>query len=177
MGFVGNSQTFFSGASGILNKTDMADKFELLNDAVLVAGRDITVHLKPSRSNCTDANCKYNSFYKSYIGVNNQICEACRGQGFVIEPRWTIYRANIRWTNRAFDDGGGRLQEPTSEGFGKIGVDFVRTKTDISSFSDLRDSIGATIDDEQVELIQEPRKTGFSGRLMNVVTWWRKINR
>lgn len=145
-------------------------------DTVLTGlGRDITIHLPPSKSPCTDVDCKYNSTYQRYTGTNGKICETCRGQGFLVESRQTIYIANIRWTAEPFNESTG-VQEKFPAG--RVGVNFVRTKTVATSKDHIRESIGATIDTTNVELFREPRQTGF-GRdpLLYVISWWKVVNR
>lgn len=177
MGYVGNSQSFMTGASGIIGTTAQQDTFQTAIDSVMVGlGRDITLHLPPSKLPCTSPDCKYNSFYKRWVTTTGQVCESCRGNGFVMEPRYTTYRANIRWTNEPYNYGT-NTQETEAQQFGRIGVDFCRTKLVIAAYGHIKESIGATIDGINVELFDEPRKTGFGNRLMYTVAMWKVMNR
>ena len=175
MAIIPNSQSFGLLASGqIINlKTD----FQTNIDTVLVSlGRDITVHLPPSKSACPDVTCVYNSTYQRYIGTNGKICETCKGQGFLVENNQTIYIANIRWTNEPFNESTRNIQEVFEPG--RLGSNFARVKTVASSKAHLRQSIGATIDGVNVELFREPRHTGFGAApLLYVISWWKVVNR
>jgi hypothetical protein len=173
MAIIQNNQAFIPLPSGQLINSLTTFKNQI--DTVLTGlGRNITLHLPPSKSPCLSVNCKYNSTYQIYTGINGKVCESCRGQGFVIETRQTIYIANIRWTNEPFNEGSNSIEkfEP-----GRFGVNFVRTKTVDSSFEHINTSVGATIDGVNVELIRQPRHTGF-GRapLLYVVSWWKEVN-
>ncbi len=174
MGLINNLQSFTTGASGVVNASAKA-RFKRAMDIVLVdLGRDVTMHLEPSRTACADPNCAYDSFYKRYLGNNGQVCQSCRGQGFTLEPRFTIYRANIRWTNEPYNNESSEIEEQQS--FGRLGADFVRTKMVQVAFDDIKDSIGATIDNINVELFEEPRFVGF-GDLLYTVAIWKVSNR
>lgn len=145
-------------------------------DTVLVGlGRNITIHLPPSKGPCPDITCKYNSTYQRYIGTNGKICETCKGQGFLVEGRQTIYVANIRWTSEPFNQATNILEKFPA---GRVGVNFVRTKTVASSKDHVRESIGATIDGNNVELFREPRTTGFGASpLLYLISWWKVVNK
>ena len=54
---------------------------------------------------------------------------------------------------------------------------YVRTKTVIQSFNHIQESLGATIDGVKVKLFQEPRKTGWAGTDLYVITWWERANK
>jgi hypothetical protein len=175
MGQISNSQSFIAGASGVLGTTAQQNTFKRAIDSVMVGlGRDFTIHLPPAKSPCTSTDCRYNSMYERWIGANNKACEACRGQGFTLEPRWTVYRGNIRWTDEAFNES--TTTKELNE-VGRIGQNFVRTKTVYSSLSDVRSAIGATIDGIDVLLHNEPRVTGFGDRMLYVVTFWKVANK
>lgn len=151
---IGNSQSFIAGASGIVGGTTMQDMFQTAMDGVMVGlGRDVVVHLPPSKSPCASSDCIYNSTYQRYIGRDGKICETCRGQGFVLEPRWTVYRANIRWTDEPYNEARNPQEkyEP-----GRLGQDFVRTKFVAAAFDHIKQSVGATIDGVDVELFEQP---------------------
>lgn len=175
MGLISNSQSFYPGASGSVGGTALENTFRSAMDGVLVGlGRDITIHLPPTKNACVSSDCTYNSTYDRYIGTNGKICETCRGQGFTIEPRWTIYRANIRWTEEPYTESKSSAEpyEP-----GRLGQNFVRTKLVASAFDHVKQSIGATIDGVDVELHEQPRTTGFGSQVLYTVCWWKVANR
>jgi hypothetical protein len=170
-----NTQDFVSTASGVLDSTAVAAQFHESMDVVLLTcGRDIIVHLPPTKSRCISSDCVFNVTYKRYINIYGQVCENCKGEGFVVEPRWTSYKANIRWTDEPYNESRS-IQE--SQSFGRIGADFVRTKTVLTSFDHIKVSQMATIDGLNVQLHEEPRYTGFGGSLFYVVAWWKKVNK
>jgi hypothetical protein len=131
------------------------------------------LHLPPQKSSCPGA-CKFNSAYKKFIGTNGQLCRECKGSGFLLEPRQTLYRANIRWTDEPLDKSNRTGQNTTA---GRVFTSLVRTKTVIESYDDILKSIGATVDGEPVKLFNNPRKTGFGNKLMYVVTFWEITNK
>jgi hypothetical protein len=177
MGYISNGQSFMAGASGVIGTSVQQDAFQTSIDAVLVGlGRDITLHLPPAKAPCTSADCKFNSFYKRWVTTTGQPCESCRGNGFILEPRYTSYRANIRWTNEPYNQGNSQ-QEADYQQFGRVGVDFCRTKMVVAAYDHIKESVGATIDGTNVELFDEPRKTGFGNRLMYTVAMWKVANR
>lgn len=170
-----NAEAFVPSASGALDTAIIADQFHEAMDIVLLTmGRDITLHLPPTKSRCLSSDCVFNSFYKRYVNAAGQVCENCKGEGFVIEPRYTVYRANIRWADEAYNEARS-IQE--SQPYGRLGVDFVRTKTVATSFDHVKQSQMATIDGLNVQLHEEPRYTGFAGELFYVVAWWKKVNK
>lgn len=171
MAIIPNAQSFPTLPSG--NLINLASTFKNTIDTVLTGlGRDITIHLPASKNPCPDVACVFNSTYGRYTGSSGKICETCKGQGFIIETRQTIYIANIRWTNEPFN----QIEEISVAG--RMGVNFVRIKTVASSKTHIRKSIGATIDDVNVELFREPRHTGFGKEpLLYVISWWKVVNR
>jgi len=175
MAIVPNAQSFPTLPSGTL--INLASTFQNQMDTVLTGlGRDITIHLPSARNPCPDVTCKYNSTYQRYTGSNGKICETCKGQGFIVEPRQTIYIANIRWTSEPFNESSRNIQEKFPPG--RLGVNFVRIKTVASSKNHIETSIGATIDGVNVELIRDPRHTGFGRNpLLYAISWWRNVNR
>lgn len=175
MAEISNNQSFIAGASGIVGGTVLENQFQTAMDGVLIGlGRDVTVHLQPAQTPCTAPGCTFNPFYQRYTGSSGILCEVCRGQGFVNEPRWTIYRANIRWTDEPFNEAKS-IQERHEPG--RLGQNFVRTKMVADAVDHLRESVGATIDGIDVELHEEPRLTGFGSRLLYTVAWWKVANR
>lgn len=176
MTLIGNLQSFTAGASGIIG-AGAQQQFKRAMDTVMTdLGRDITVHLDPAKMDCTDPDCAYDSFYKRHISVNGQVCQTCKGQGFIYEPRQTIYRANIRWTDEPFNLSARGLPVEDGLEFGRFGVNFCRTKTVESSFNHIKGSIGATIDGINVELVENPRYTAF-GNILYVVSIWKEVDR
>lgn len=174
MAIVQNNQSFSPYASGYALDA-LITPFKAATDAILLdLGRDVTIHLPPSKQKCSDPTCKFNSFYKKFTGPTNKLCELCKGQGFILEPRQTIYRANLRWTNEAFNEA--RNINERHE-VGRIGQNFLRMKTVADSMTHIRQSIGATIDTIDVELFEEPRYTGFGRNLLYVISWWKVVNR
>ena len=175
MAIIPNAQSFPTLPSG--NLINLKPTFQNQMDTVLTGlGRDITIHLPPSKSPCPDITCKYNSTYQRYIGTNGKICEVCKGQGFLVENNQTVYIANIRWTNEPFNQSTRNIEEIFE--VGRLGVNFVRTKTVASSITHIRTSIGATIDGFNVELFQAPRHTGFGiNPLLYTISWWKVVNR
>jgi len=176
MAIIPNNQSFSVNASGVVLSSLVGDFKTSMDTVILGLGRDITIHLPPTQNPCPDITCKFNSTYQRYIGTNGKICETCKGQGFLIETRQTVYTANIRWTNEPFNENTRNTEEIFPPG--RLGVNFVRTKTVNVSRDHVRQSIGATIDGTNVELVREPRDTGFGpSPLIYVVAWWRVVNR
>lgn len=174
MSIIGNLQTFVAGSSGVINTTDQI--FRKSMDTVLNdLGRDIQVHLAPAKSPCPSSDCRFDSFYKKYVSANGGMCSACKGTGFYLEPRRTIYKANIRWDDKAFNESASS-EEPVNMQLGRLGVNTVRTKTVAASFDHIKQSVGATIDGIDVELHNEPRYTAW-GSVLYVVTYWKVVNR
>lgn len=175
MGQISNNQSFIVGASGLVGGTSALNQFQTAMDGVVLGlGRDVTVHLSPAQMECTATGCTFNPFYQKYATPSGSLCETCRGQGFIIEPRWTTYIANVRWTEEAYNES--RTTQEAHEP-GRMGQNFVRTKMVVAAFDHIKESIGATIDGVDVELHEEPRKTGFGSRLLYTVAWWKVANR
>ena len=174
MPLINNSQSFHPSASGTAIAA-MANEFQECMDSVLLgAGRNVTIHLPAGKSPCPSVTCVFDSVYKRYIGVNGILCEVCKGQGFIIEPRYTVYMANIRWANEPINQQSKSIEELYSPG--RLTVNFARTKFVASAFDHVKESIGATIDGRNVELFQEPRQTGFGESILYTVCWWKAIN-
>lgn len=172
MVIISNNQSFHASASGSL-VTSLTDTFKQQMDSVMLGGRDITIHLPPIKIKCTSG-CKYNSTYKRYMGNNAAICKDCKGDGFTKEPRQTIYRANIRWTDEPLDASTNTGQDTVA---GRIYQSFVRTKTVIESYDHILQSHGATIDGIHCTLWNDPRVTGWNGNLYYVISYWQKANK
>lgn len=161
------NQSFSSYASGLI-PPGLGTIFKENMDAVVYSmGRDVSINLKPAKSPCL-AGCVFNSFYKKFTNATNQICSDCRGEGSVNETRQVAYKANIRWMNQPYDDVGQPVR--TSE-------NYVRTKMQVGAFDHIKESIGANVDGTNIELFQEPRKTGFMSQLLYVVAIWKVVDR
>ena len=175
MAIILNNQTFNPSASGDAIQ-GLTDDFHAAMDTVLLGmGRDVIIHLPPAKSPCPSPDCVFNSFYKRYMGTNEKVCEACKGQGFVVETRQTVYLANLRWTDEPFNESRRNIEE--KQAVGRMGQNFLRMKTVASSHDHIRQSIGATVDTINCELFEEQRYTGFGGQLLYVVSWWKVVNR
>lgn len=169
-----NAQTFATAASGALDQTSLASQFrEAMDTVLLTCGRDVLLHLPPTKSPCVSDDCVYNSFYKKFVSQAGKVCETCRGEGFTLEPRHTTYKANIRWTDEPYYGRDGKEQVEA----GRIGADFVRTKMVKEAFNHIKEAKGATVDGLNVELLEEPRLTGFAGSLFYCVAWWKIAGR
>jgi len=172
MGEVSNNESFHLESSAT-RVSNLQDIFKREMDTVLRGGRDISIDLPPARTECPSS-CRYNPTYKKYQGDNGAICQACKGQGFIMDPRFTTYKCNRRWTNEAYDKPRNTGQETAG---GRIVGNFVRVKTVIDSFDHIEQSIGATIDGIKVKLYKEARKTGFGNELYYVVSWWQRMGK
>lgn len=172
MTIVPNSQSFSSAASGMaLDNLESVWKDGI--DAVLLGlGRDVTIHLPPTKSDCPDPDCRFNSSYKRFVSSNGSICRSCAGQGFLMEPRQTVYRANIRWTDQPI--AGANFEE--SELAGRMVQNYARTKMVAAAYEHILQAVGATIDGINVELFEEPRYTGFVNTHY-VVAIWKRVER
>lgn len=172
MGNVSNNQSFSANSNGSL-LSGLVAKYKTAMDTVLQGGRNITIHLPPQKADCPGG-CRYNSTYKRTVGVTGALCDVCGGQGFLYEPRYTIYIANIRQTEEDLNSSDGNKQSTTA---GRISQKLVRTKTVIESYDHISGSIGATIDGEEYKLEIDPKKTGFGGTLLYVITYWKKMDK
>ena len=174
MGQVTNNQTFLV-SSGVITTT-VVTKFRIAMDKILISGPEVNIDLKPGRTKCPAVDCKFNPPYNKYMGTNNAICRSCKGQGFIFEPRWTVYKCNRRWANEPIE-GAFKNQGRQATVAGQIYGNFVRIKTVVQSFNHIQQSIGATIDGLKVKLFQEPRITGFGGTNLYVISWWERANK
>lgn len=176
MSIIDNLQEFTSGASGVIGSSADAI-FKRAMDTVMVdLGRDIIVELPPGKSDCPDVGCTYDSFYERYMSSTGAVCSTCKGQGFVYEPRRTVYRSNIRWTNEPLNLNRFGSANESNMDFGRRGVNFVRTKTVAASKDDINNSVGATVDGIKVELYERPSYTAF-GNTLYVVAFWKVVER
>jgi hypothetical protein len=170
MAIVPNNQNLNPSLPGLFAAVQPA--FKRAMDSLLSGGGSITLDLPPTRSVCPGG-CRYNGTYKVYMGSTGELCQECKGAGFLYEQRQTTYACNRRWTNEPLDQNetGGK-DTPA----GRIYGNFVRTKTVIESFSHIQESLGATIDSSKVKLYREPRKTGLGDQLYYVIAWWERVN-
>jgi hypothetical protein len=172
MAIVPNNQSFDPLSSSALVPA-LVSQFKIAMDTVLQGGRNITIHLPPIKSACP-GNCRFNSSYKKFMGTNGGLCPMCRGEGFMLEQRQTIYMANIRQIKEPFENSEVDGQESNA---GRVSEKIVRTKTVIESYDHVLSSIAATIDGEPYKLWMDPEKTGFGGTLLYVVTRWKKMDK
>lgn len=168
MALIQNNQSFNAGASGIV-LSSINSLFKNKMDTVLLGGRDITLHLPPEKTVCPGS-CKFNSTYNKYIGLDGKACRTCKGEGFILEHRYTIYKANIRWINESLSDvrGGG---EDTPAG--RLQENLVRIKTQSSAINHMNQSLGATIDGISCILWEQPRPHGWGGQVFYCTSMWK----
>lgn len=172
MAIINNNQSFAVNASGTLIQA-AASQFQTAMDTVLLGmGRNITLHLPPTKSRCPDPTCRFNDTYKKFMGQNGAPCRTCGGEGYFLESRQTIYIANIRWLDDPLVTAGS--EEAVG---GRMYMADVRTKTVASSFNDVLNCIAAEIDGIPVKLKTEPRRTGFGGNLYYTVAFWERQNK
>lgn len=145
-----------------------------MDTVMLGMGRDLTLHLQPTKTRCPAPDCRYAQTYEKFIGANGQICRSCGGQGYFLEPRQTVYTANIRWIDGdlATAEKGGK-DTPA----GRVIDADVRTKTVYASLADINNCVSAEIDGKPVKLKTSPRVTGFGGQLLYVVSYWEETNK
>lgn len=174
MGYISNNQSFNSSASGLISSTTVSQFRNVIDSVMIGMGRNITIHLPPTKQQCPDVSCSFNPFYKKFTRNDGKICDSCKGQGFLIEPRYTVYIANMRWTNESLNESS-NIQERYE--IGRVKQNLLRVKTVASSMSHIRESIGATVDGINLELSEEPRYTGLGGTLLYVVSLWKAMNR
>lgn len=172
MGVVSNNQSFDSASDGTL-LSSLVGKFKLSMDTVLQGGRNITIHLPPIKLAC-GGGCKFNSSYKKFTTTSGGLCRACRGEGFKLELRQTVYKANIRQMKMPIEDADVGGQDTKA---GRLSQKIVRTKTVIAAFDHISGSVGATIDGEQYKLWAEPEKVGFGGTMLYCVASWKKMDK
>lgn len=170
MAIVPNNENLTPSIPGLISGVQAA--FKNAMDSLVSGGGSITLDLPATRSVCPGL-CRYNATYKMYMGANGELCQECKGAGFINEPRQTVYSCNKRWTNEPLDQSetGGK-DTPA----GRIYGNFVRTKTVIESFDHIQQCLGATIDNSKVKLYREPRKTGLGDQLYYVIAWWERVN-
>lgn len=173
MGLIVNNESFSTNASGVL-VTQYTSIFKDNMDSLLIGGWDFTIDLPAHKTDCPSPACKYNPTYERYVDVNGGPCRACTGRGFILEPRWTVYKCNRRWTNEPFDQ-----SENTGEKTigGRVLGNFIRVKTVAAALDHIKQSIGGQIDGVKVKLYKEPRLTGWGGSNLYVVSWWEVMNK
>lgn len=173
MGQVSNSQSFSAGASGVI-VTGKTALFKRKMDSLLLGGWDFTIDLPPHKTDCPSSTCKYNPVYDRYVDLQGGPCRACAGQGFIFEPRWTVYKCNRRWTNEPLDKSENTGEKTVA---GRVFGNFVRIKTVAAAWNHIHQSIGGTIDGVKVKLYEEPRYTGWGGTNLYIVSWWERVNK
>jgi hypothetical protein len=173
MGLIPNNQTFIAGASGTI-VTDKSTVFRRRMDSVLLGGWNITIDLPPGQSDCPSPRCRYNPTYERYQDINGGPCRDCKGQGSIVEPRYTIYKCNRRWTNEPLDQSENTGEKTVA---GRVFGNYVRVKTVGAAWEHIQNSIGATIDGVKVKLYREPRRTGWGGTNLYIISWWERANK
>ena len=173
MPIIPNNESFEPLASGAL-VTQFTQVFKQQMDSVLLGGHNITIDLPPSTSDCPDPDCRYNQSFDTYMSNTGGPCPTCGGTGRVYEHRQTVYKCNRRWENNPIDRTltGGQATEG-----GRIHANVVRVKTHIASFDHITQSLGATLDGQKIKLIEEPRKTGWGGTNLYVISWWERASK
>ncbi|MHA2063196.1 MAG: hypothetical protein ACXABY_02325 [Candidatus Thorarchaeota archaeon] len=172
MTVIPNNQVISPQASGTLLSA-MAPVFKAQMDTVLLGGRNITLNLSPGQTECPSG-CRYNSTYNRYLGLDGKACRGCAGRGFLVEPRQTIYLANIRWTNEPLPSA--RAGGEDSPG-GRVSENLIRTKTVIESLDHIKSALSANIDGVDCVLWEEPRPHGWGGQLFYVTAFWKKSDK
>jgi len=170
---VPNNQSFVPGASGSI-VTKRLGIFRKYMDSVILGGNTITLDLPAAVEDCPDPNCRFNPTYQRYQGANGALCYTCRGDGKIKTLRQTTYNCNRRAINE--DLAKSLTGNQNTEG-GRIRTNVFRVKTHISSYSDILKCVGATIDGQKVKLVQSPRKTGWDGELLYVISFWEEANK
>jgi hypothetical protein len=108
------------------------------------------------------------------MGLSGGLCSTCKGKGKIYEHRQTIYKCNRRWQNKPIDRT--LTGNQATEG-GRIHANVVRVKTHIASFNHIMQSLGATLNGQKLKLIEEPRKTGWNGTNLYVISWWERASK
>jgi hypothetical protein len=173
MPIIPNNESFSTGASGVLVTAHTAI-FKKQMDSLLMGGHDITLDLPAASTDCPDPNCRYNQTYSQYMGLSGGLCSTCKGKGKIYEHRQTIYKCNRRWQNKPIDRT--LTGNQATEG-GRIHANVVRVKTHIASFNHIMQSLGATLNGQKLKLIEEPRKTGWNGTNLYVISWWERASK
>jgi len=173
MPIIPNNESFEPTSSGLL-VTQLTSIFKQRMDSVLLGGYDITIDLPAGSSDCPDPNCRYNQTFDQWIGLDGGLCASCRGKGKIYEHRQTIYKCNRRWENKPIDRS--LTGNQATEG-GRIHANVVRVKTHIASYDHIKQSLGATLDGRKIKLSEEPRKTGWGGTNLYVISWWEEANK
>jgi hypothetical protein len=168
MPIIPNNESFEPDASGVI-VTRRTAIFKKKMDSVLLGGFDITLDLPAGSTDCPDPSCRYNQTYDQYMGSTGGLCSTCMGKGKIYEHRQTIYKCNRRWENKPIDRAltGGQATEG-----GRVHANVCRVKTHIASFDHIMQSLGATLNGQKLKMIEEPRKTGWDGTNLYVISWW-----
>jgi len=172
MGEVANSEYFHPDSSSTLIPSLIA-KFKISMDTMLQGGRDVIIHLPPEKSQCPGS-CRFNSAYKKFISATGGICSTCKGEGYLLEHRYTTYKANIRHIDMPLESADSGGQDTPA---GRISQRVVRTKMALIAYTHLQKCLGATIDGEEYKLHGDLEKTGFAGTVLYVVATWKKMDK
>ena len=173
MVLIPNNESFDATASGIV-VTKHGSLFKKHMDSLILGGTTITLDLISGYTDCPGATCKYNPTYDQFMDASAAICQACFGKGKVYQHRQTNYRCNRRWNSEPIEDS--LTGRQNTEG-GRVHMNLVRIKTHISSFDDIVKCTGATVDGQKISLYEEPRKTGWGGTNLYVVSWWQRASK
>jgi hypothetical protein len=153
---------------------------ERMDELLVDLGRKITLHLKPSVSDCP--NCLFDStrkrsknIYNSANpnpagGLNKQFakgkrCPVCRGKGILQTARTTEYTATI---SSKFKE-----EDVLREGIGSFDMNVVKTNTVIESYAEILAAELATIDGLTYTPLGKPVKTGLQ-ELIRVKMFWER---
>ena len=173
MPIIPNNESFSPNASGIIVTRHTAI-FKEKMDSLLLGGHDILIDLPAGATDCPSVNCRYNQTYDQYMSLAGGLCSTCRGKGKIYEHRQTIYKCNRRWENKPIDRA---LTGNQATQGGRIHANAVRVKTHIASFNHIMQSLGATLNGQKLKLIEEPRKTGWNGVNLYVISWWQRASK
>ena len=173
MVLIPNNESFDVSASGVVVSKHVG-LFKKHMDSMILGGTTITLDLPSGSTDCPSPTCKYNPTYDQFMDVNAAICQSCFGKGKVFQHRQTNYHCNRRWSDE-------KIANPITGGQntdgGRIHMNLVRVKSHISSFDDITKCTGATIDSQKISLYEEPRKTGWNGTNLYVVSWWQRASK
>lgn len=146
---VSNKQDL-TASSGISFGTTFDSLYHsMMDNAMVEMGENITVHLPPGRTACTDPQCSYDPFQERAT----RYCATCRGTGFIVTTRDTTYTAQITVGPRELDD---------NNSVGRLEVNECRITTVIESYEDLRKAEGLTVRGEKYQLKSGPKIVGFN---------------
>lgn len=146
---VNNNQDLTASSGISFGSTFDSLYHSMIDNAMAEIGENITLHLPPGRTACTDSQCSYDPFQ----GRATRYCPTCRGTGFIVTTRDTIYKAQITVGPRELDD-----NNPA----GRLEVNECRITTVIESYEDLRKTERFTVRGEKYQLKSGPKIVGFN---------------